>query len=94
MGLPAFSIQRFDLRVYAAGNKDKYCAADSQSRGAVNVQALNETANTLRRKVQCGLAKDRPIIDVHVRSFAQSPSPVALRHTAPRYAFASGTDTP
>jgi predicted nucleic acid-binding protein len=78
MGLPAF----FDSNVliYAftqAGNKTNTAQQILSLGGAVNVQALNETANTLRRKFNVGWPRIGQIIDAVVR-VCPNPLPVAL----------------
>jgi predicted nucleic acid-binding protein len=78
MGLPVF----FDSNVliYAftqAGNKTNTAQRILSLGGAVNVQALNETANTLRRKFNVGWPRIGQIIDAILR-ISPNPLPVAL----------------
>jgi predicted nucleic acid-binding protein len=78
MGLPVF----FDSNVliYAftqAGNKTNTSQRILSLGGAVNVQALNETANTLRRKFNVGWPRIGQIIDAILR-ISPNPLPVAL----------------
>jgi predicted nucleic acid-binding protein len=78
MGLPAF----FDSNVliYAftqAGDKTNRAQQVLSPGGAVNVQALNETANTLRRKFNVDWPRIGQIIDAIVR-VCPNPLPVAL----------------
>jgi predicted nucleic acid-binding protein len=60
-----------------AGNKTKIAQQILSLGGAVNVQALNETANTLRRKFNVGWPRIGQIIDAVVR-VCPKPLPVAL----------------
>lgn len=78
MGQPAF----FDSNVliYAftqAGDKTNTAQQILSRGGAVNVQALNETANTLRRKFNVGWPRIGQIIDAIVK-FCPKPLPVGL----------------
>ena len=78
MGLPAFLDS--NVLIYAftqAGNKTSIAQQILSLGGAVNVQALNETANTLRRKFNVGWPRIGQIIDAVVR-VCPRPLPVAL----------------
>jgi predicted nucleic acid-binding protein len=77
MGLPVF----FDSNVliYAftqAGNKTDTAQQILSLGGAVNIQALNETANTLRRKFNVDWPRIGQIIDAILR-ICPNPLPVA-----------------
>jgi predicted nucleic acid-binding protein len=76
MGLPVF----FDsnVLVYAftqAGDKTNRAQQILSLGGAVNVQALNETANTLRRKFNVGWPRIGQIVDAILRN---CPNPLPL----------------
>lgn len=69
-----------NILIYAftqAGNKTNTAQQILSLGGAVNVQSLNETANTLQRKFSVGWPRIGQIIDA-VLSVCPKPLPVAL----------------
>ena len=84
-----------NILIYAftqAGNKTNTAQQILSLGGAVNVQALNETANTLRRQFNVGWPRIGQIIDAVVR-VCPRPLPVALEthraalHICERYKY-------
>jgi predicted nucleic acid-binding protein len=78
MGLPVFFDSNVLIYAYTqAGNKTRTAQQILSLGGAVNVQSLNETANTLRRKFNVALPRIGQIIDAILR-ISPNPLPVAL----------------
>lgn len=78
MGLPVFFDSNVLIYAYThAGDKTDAARRILSAGGAVSVQALNETANTLRRKFNVGWPRIGQIID-NILTTCPNPLPLSL----------------